>query len=168
MEAADAQNLKEIASAPANYDVLTRLLTIGLMGRQSEDPLANARLRGLKMKEELLRKAGGAMNSEEVGKLLKLTRQAVDKRRKGRKLVAIGFGKRGFLYPAFQFEEPLTTLVERVLPEIDRRVEDWKLLAFFLNGNAYLDGASPVEALRRGKIGEVLRAARACGSHGAA
>lgn len=132
-----------------------------------DDPLAAARLRGLRMKEELLRNAGGALTAEEVGKLLGLTRQAVDKRRKPRRLVAMRFGKRGFLYPTFQLDEQLTPLVKRVLQAIDERVQDWSLLAFFLNGNPYLNGVRPAAALREGKLEEVLRAARAYGRQGA-
>lgn len=167
VEAADSENLKEIASAPTNYEVLLRQLTGCLDVLRGEDSLAEARLRGLKMKEDLLKRAGGAMNADQAGKLLNLTRQAVDKRRKARKLVAIEFGKRGYLYPAFQFDEQLIDLMEQVLERIDSRVENWSLLAFFLNGNAYLNGASPVELMRKSKIEEVLRAAHAYGSQGA-
>jgi hypothetical protein len=168
VEAADSQKLQEIASSPTNYEVLLRQLTGCLDVLRGEDSLADARLRGLKMKEDLLKRAGGAMNADQVGKLLNLTRQAVDKRRKARKLVAIEFGKRGYLYPGFQFDEPVIDLVEQILDRIDSRIEDWSLLAFFLNGNAYLNGASPVEAMRQGKEEEVLRAAQAYGSQGAA
>ena len=168
VEAADSQNLQEIASAPTDYEVLLRQLTGCLDVLRGHDSLADARLRGLKMKEELLKQAGGAMNADQVGKLLNLTRQAVDKRRKARRLVAIEFGKRGYLYPAFQFDEQWVVPVEQVLERMDPRIEDWSLLAFFVNGNAYLKGASPVEVMRQGEVEEVLRAAQACGSQGAA
>jgi len=168
VEAADAEHLKEIASAPTNYEVLLRQLTGSLDVLRNEDPLAKARLRGVQMKEDLLNRGGGAVTAAEAGKLLKLTRQAVDKRRKARKLLALEFGKRGHLYPAFQFDEQIADNLQRVLTVIDRRVENWTLLAFFLNGNRYLKGATPLEWLREGKLEEVLRAAKAYGEHGAA
>jgi hypothetical protein len=168
VEAADAENLREMASAPTNYEVLLRQLTGCLDVLRADDPLVDARLRGLAMKEELLKQAGGALNAEQAAKLLNLTRQAVAKRRKARKLVAIEFGKRGYLYPAFQFQEDLADSMEQVLGRIDPQVGDWRLLAFFLNGNSYLNGRPPVEALRAGQVDEVLRAAEAFGSHGAA
>lgn len=161
------RDLREIAHAPTNYEVLLRQLNGCLDVLRGDDPLVEARVRGLKMKEELLKKAGGALDADEVAPLLHLTRQAVYKRRKARKLLAIQFGKRGFLYPAFQFEGALADSVVRVLGQLDPCIRDWNLLTFFLNGNSYLDGASPIEALRQAAVDEVLRAAQAYGSQGA-
>ena len=68
------------------------------------EPLASPYLKGLEAQQELLKQAGGLMTAEEVAKMLRLTRQAVDKRRQGRKLIAIPRGRRGFGYPVCQFE----------------------------------------------------------------
>lgn len=45
--------------------------------------------------------------------------------------------------------------------------DQWMQLTFFLNGNMRLGGQSLLEALRQGRIADVLRAARAYGEHGA-
>ena len=167
IENADDDELQEIASARTNYDVLFIQLSKFLNVLILDDPLAAARLRGLKMKEELLNKAGGALTAEQAAELLHMTRQGVDKRRKARKLIAIDVGKRGYVYPAFQFDENVRLHLEKVLSEVDSRIEGWTLLAFFINGTDYLDGASPLEELRAGNLESVLRAARAYGKHGA-
>ena len=56
---------------------------------------------------------------------------------------------------------------ESALRELGVR-DPWMKAAFFLSGDPRLDGASPLEVLRRGDPEAVLRAARGYGEHGAA
>jgi hypothetical protein len=69
------------------------------------DPLIPARIRGIRLKQELLSMEGGVISSEQVAKLLNLTRQGVDKRRASGKLIGISVGRRGYAYPVWQFQD---------------------------------------------------------------
>jgi hypothetical protein len=135
---------------------------------KQSDPLAPARLRGIEAREKLIDLAGGTLSGEEVARALGLTRQAVDKRRRSRRLFAISLGKRGHRYPAFQLTDgrPLPGL-DAVLAAL-RGHDAWTQLAFFVNGRPDLNGRSPIDALRRGDVHAVLRAAATVGEHGAA
>src|SRR5260370_35150942 len=85
-------------------DILTRLLPQST----SDDPLLAARRRGLKRKKQMLEASGGALSSEQVAKVLGISRQAVDKRRSSNQLLALTQGRRGYRYPSFQFEDGKT------------------------------------------------------------
>jgi hypothetical protein len=105
------------------------------------------------------------LSSTQVARLLRITRQAVDKRRRDGKLPAVEVGRKGFRYPAWQFGlsglgSVLTTLRDR---------DAWEQLTFFLNPTALLENRTPVKALQEGKrdIQDVLRAASVYGERGA-
>jgi hypothetical protein len=133
-----------------------------------DDPLAPARLRGIRAREELLRAEGGAIGAPEMAALIRVTRQAVDKRRKAGKLLAVGAGARRWLYPAWQVRdgEVLPGLAEALGALAPR--SPWARLGWFLSGDARLGGSRPLDALRAGRLEEVRSAARAYGEHGAA
>ena len=132
------------------------------------DPLARARLRGVPARKQLVELAGGVLSSDEVAELLGLTRQAVDKRRRAGRLLALAFGKRGHRYPAFQFVEGrLLPGLEQVLAALKAH-DPWTQLSFFVNRSSDLNDESPVTVLRKGNLEAVLRAAHAVGEHGAA
>ncbi len=167
----DARRLAAVAAEPSSgYGVLLSALEQpeAQEALRREDPLAAARLRGIRMKEELLRADGGAIGSPEMAALLRITRQAVDKRRKVGKLLSVAAGARRWLYPAWQVHDG------EVLPGLAKTMEalaprsPWTRLGWFLSGDARLGGARPLDALREGRVDEVLRAARAYGKHGAA
>jgi hypothetical protein len=96
---------------------------------------------------------------------LRITRQAVDKRRKERKLLGVELGKKGFRYPAWQIGLPH---LEEVLEALGDR-DSWEQIAFFLNPSALLEDRTPREILQEGKhnIDDVLRAASVYGEQGA-
>ena len=169
LEQADSRRLKEVATAPTDFGVLLQEVSAPecVEVLQRHDPLAKARLRGLVLKREMLEAEGGTMTTEEVAKLLRMTVQAVHKRRKARKLIAVSLGRRGYLFPRWQFEEKVSLLLPKVLAALDPSVTDWGFMSFFLDGDVYLDGSAPLDALRRGNIEGALRAARAHGQHGA-
>lgn len=162
--------LGQAAGAPSDYAVLLYSLedpaAVGVL--QAEDPLIEARLRGLTMRERLVQAEGGVLRVEQVAKHLGLTRQAVDKRRRSGKLLALDTGRRGYAYPSWQLG-PRGTLpgFEQILADLN--VQDpWMQVAFFLSGDPRLNGATPLEELRRGNVEGVRRAARGYGEHGAA
>ncbi|MGC4108396.1 MAG: hypothetical protein QM753_18905 [Thermomicrobiales bacterium] len=169
-EQSDAATLALASGEASDYAVLLALLDQpeALAALRTRDPLAPARLRGLRSREALLAAEGGTLSAQDVGGLLGITRQAVDNRRKRGKLVAVELGRRGYAYPAWQFHSG------RVAPGLDRVLAAfpepgaWAFVAFMLNGNARLDGARPLDALRDGQIDRVLHAASIYGEQSAA
>ena len=163
----DESVLLEAAKAPNDFAVLSYLL-----GRPetavlplTEDPLAKARMRGIELKRELLDSEGGTKTTAEVAALLKVTPQAITKRRNEATIIAVQLGTKGYHYPAWQFG---VKGIEIVLKEI-RDLDGWEKISFFLNPNDALDGKRPLDALRRRQIPleVVIQAAKAFGEAGA-
>jgi hypothetical protein len=132
------------------------------------DPLAAARFKGVQVKHELLYGDGQPLTSEEVASLLHLTRQAVDKRRSKGQLLGVSLGRRGYLYPAWQFQAgQVLPGLERVLASL-KDYDSWTQLMFLKTGDVRLDGATPLERLQAGDIDAVVWAAECYGTQGAA
>ena len=169
-EEADRGELRRAASAPSNAEFLFWLFEqAALRDALEEGPLLKARLRGVRARRELLEAEGGTMTSGRAAALLGITQQAVDKRRRAGKLLAVPVG-RGYRYPAWQFDERgrgggLPGL-EEVLGSCG--VEDpWMRASFCLRQNGRLDDRRPLDILREGDAEAVKLAARAYGEHGA-
>ena len=163
------ERINEAVAAETDYLVLLNALTASSMAAESaaDDPLAGAKLRGLEGKRQLVEAAGGALSAQDVAELLGITRQAVDKRRAQNQLIALTQGRRGYIYPSFQFEDGSTLSgLGDVIEEL-KSFDPWMQLAFFVNANDRLSGKTPATALRAGKQSEVLRAARSYGEQGA-
>jgi hypothetical protein len=166
LKSLDEANLVEAVKAPTDYSVLVRALNTeeALTSVENADPLAAARLRGIQAKRKLLESEGGAISSAQAAHLLKMTRQAVDKRRKEGKLLGLELGKRGYVYPAWQFG---LTGFGQVLSALGSQ-DFWESLSFFLNPSEVLEGQTPLEALtKKGDVEKVTRAAKTYGEHGA-
>lgn len=167
LQALDEKKLAEAVQAPTDCSVLVSALNTeeALAGIGARDPLAGARVRGLEAKRKLIEAEGGALDSAQVAKLVRITRQAVDKRRKEGKLLAVELGRKGFRYPAWQFG--LSDLGP-VLAALRGR-DSWEQLTFFLNPSPLLNDWTPLEVLQEGKrdTGDVLRAASVYGEQGA-
>jgi len=152
-EISDLEELVEVLERP---EVLSDL--------RRRDPLAAARLRGLRAKKHLLEAEGGAVSGRELAQALGITRQAVDKRRLAGKLIGIDLGKRGYAYPIWQIG---LSGMDAVLAELDE-YDPWTQALFMLSANSWLNGETPLAALRRGELDEVLNAARLYGEQTAA
>lgn len=152
-EIADLEELLEVLGRP---EVLADL--------RRRDPLAAARLRGLRAKKHLLEAEGGAVSGRELAQALGITRQAVDKRRLAGKLIGIDLGKRGYAYPVWQIG---LNGMDAILAELDE-VDPWTQVLFMLSANNWLNGETPLAMLRRGELDEVLNAARLYGEQTAA
>lgn len=165
-EELDERSMSEAASASSDYDVLLRVLQAPeVLDTLSEaDPLADARLRGLEARARLLEAEGGTLSADEAARRLGLgSREAVNKRRKAGRLLALSTGRRGYRYPAWQFGD------EGVLPGFEEALRSlgvvggWGRAAFFLGGNAGLGGERPLDLLRSGseeEVEAVIEAAR--------
>ena len=166
LKALDERKLVEAVKAPTDFSVLLSALNTeeALASIRVRDPLAGARLRGFEAKRNLIDAEGGALSSAQVAQLLKISRQAVDKRRKEGKLLALELGRKGYRYPSWQFG--LEGLADVLAALKDR--DGWEQLAFFLNPTAALDDRTPVEVLRKGKgnIAAVVAAAAVYGEQG--
>jgi hypothetical protein len=132
------------------------------------EPYQEALRRGREVRKELLAAEGGVLSGAQVADLLNLTRQAVDKRRRAGRLLGLSTGRRGLVYPAWQFTEG------GVLPGWEEVLGDlldhdpWMQLVFMLTPDMWLDEETPLAELRRGQIDRVRRAASMLGEHGAA
>jgi hypothetical protein len=167
LQSLDEKTLAQAVQAPTDYSVLLSALNTeeALASIRAHDPLAGARLRGLEAKRKILETEGGALSTAQVANALQITRQAVDRRRKERKLLGVEVGKKGFHYPAWQIGLPH---LEEVLKALGDR-DNWEQIAFFLNPSALLEDRTPLEFLQEGKrdIDVVLRAAASYGEQGA-
>ncbi|WP_437603350.1 hypothetical protein [Sorangium sp. So ce590] len=169
-ERLDQRELGEVVASPSNADALVTALTqpsaVGLFS--GADPLMPARLRGLQARDALLAAEGGTLIAEEVGEGLHLSPQAIEARRAAGRLLAVDIGRRGHLYPAWQFaDEGVLPGLEEILTLLDEHPPLAKV-RFFLSGNHRLDGDRPLDRLRRGDVEPVRLAARTFGEQGAA
>ena len=83
-----------------------------------------------------------------------MSRQALDDRRKaGRALAHL---KRGFRYPAWQFEDGVAGAMAAILPALSH-LDPWQQYFFFVQAEPLLDGLSPLAALRAGKSERLLK-----------
>jgi hypothetical protein len=111
---------------------------------------------------------GGTYSAEQVGESLGITRQAVEKRRRAKKLIALFLGRHGYRYPVWQLTE------SKVLPGLEKVLavlaphDEWMQVAFFVSENPRLEKRTPIEMLKAGELGQVLDAAEVYGEHGAA
>ena len=163
----DEGTLIDAAGAPTNFAVLVQALDNpeALAEIRRHDPLGPARLRGLRAQDWILNAEGGTLSAVQIGDALRLSRQAVDKRRKQGTLIGLDLGRRGYAYPAWQVgPRGMLAGLPTVLAEL-RTESPWAQAAFFLTPNDWLDGETPLSSLRRGEIERVENAARYLGDH---
>jgi len=149
--------------------LLVLLLSDEVLARFSaSDPLAGAKLRGLQARISLMSQEGGMWSTQQAADHSRVTRQAIDKRIRAGKLLAIDAGRHGRLVPAWQFG------ARRALPGLEDALralepnDPWIKLSFFLSPHEDLEGRRPLDLLREGRrLDVVLRAARTLGDHGA-
>lgn len=166
----DERVLGDAAGAQSGYEVLLRLLEYPEVAEalREQDPLLPARLRWLRGREHLLLMEGGAVTALQAAELLGITRQAVDKRRRVGTLIGLSLGRKGYVYPVWQFDQGGTLPgLEAVLAEL-KEFSPWMQDAFMLSGDARLDGKRPLDLLRQGTVQRVVAVASAYGEQGGA
>jgi len=162
-------SIDEATAAPTDHLVMLEAVSSApwVLELTSDDPLIAAKLRGLNLRQQMLKTSGGALTSERVADVLNISRQAVDKRRASNQLLALTQGRRGYSYPSFQFDEGKTLKgLEEVLGKLSA-IDPWMQLNFFTSPNERLGGSTPIEALREGKVGDVVSVASGYGEQGA-
>lgn len=163
--------LANVAGATSDYLALVKALQQPEVAAifKADDPLLPALLRGLEARQQILEAEGGTLTVSEVAAMLGITRQAVDKRRKAGKLIALSLGQRGYAYPRWQFTGDGHVLpgLEEVLDELDLP-DGWGQIGFVLSPNTRLSRKRPLDLLRAGMIDDAIWAAGAYGETGAA
>ncbi|MEX1367934.1 MAG: hypothetical protein AB1Z98_32695 [Nannocystaceae bacterium] len=165
--AMSASDLEAAASEASDTGVILKAFeSSSALTLLAHDPLLESRLRGLRIKQDLLQREGGTLGASEVAELLGISRQAVSKRVKARTLLALPTARHGHAYPAWQLVDGgvLPDLPE-VLQALDPEMGPWMTLAFMLGEHVALGGRSPLQALREHDLEAVLRAARTHGEH---
>ena len=111
------------------------------------DPLAALIARSAEQKLELLKQAGEVLSVSDVARLLRISRQAVDKRRREGKLLAVA-RRADYAYPACQFDD------DQVVPGLTEllghigREPAWAALAFLVTPDDRLGDQAPLAVLR--------------------
>ena len=163
-------HVNQAAAQPTDLQVLISILQEpGVQALLAEvDPLAPAKIRGLKLQQEILSAEGGCVYSTDFAELVGMSAAGVDKARKSGSLIAFPRGQTKFSYPIWQIHEGA---VLRGLKESARALGNASMFIkanFFLSANSRLYGRRPLDLLREGKVGDVIEAATAFGEHGAA
>ncbi len=153
---APAEVLADALAAPTDAGALARALTSAATADavRALDPFAAAIARGVEAREALVRKAGGLLSAAEVARMLGITRQAVDKRRGGGKLLAVKVGS-DWRYPAAQFGPGGATPAG--LEEVIASDSPWGALSFLVSEDTVLEGRTPLQTLRDGGIDIIRR-----------
>jgi hypothetical protein len=157
--------------APTDVGVVARVLSASAaIGVAAElDPLASLIAKGIEDKQTLIRDAGGLLSSEQVARVLAVTRQAVYKQRRDKKLLSVPHGGEE-KFPAIQFTKDGQAIpgLSNVLKAIGL-VGAWGTLDFLLAPDDEIGGLSPIEMLKKHpeKLDEVVRLASIQGEQGA-
>jgi len=166
------ESVVNATSAPTDLAALVRALSSEDMLREiledlkQAEPLAPAFIRGIEAKRRFIEENGGALTSDQVAKIIGITRQAVEKRRSAGKLIGLSTGRHGFLYPVWQFQESGTLQGLPAVLDLLASHDAWMKTIFFVSRNPRLKDRTPAEMLRKGQLTEVLEAARAYCEHG--
>ena len=132
-------------------------------GRQERSALEMAALaRSFRRRRELLE---GSLSASQVADLLGTTRQTPHDRVKGGALLAV-LDRGVWRFPAWQFDPEGPDGVVEGLPEVLRALHASPLAkaSWFVRPNQYLEGRTPLEALREGQVEAVRSAAEAVGT----
>jgi hypothetical protein len=135
-------------------------------GRPHENGLARARARGFEARQQLAQAEGGSLSSDEVARLLEISKTAALKRHAAGRLLAWREERlRAARFPRWQFNEHGQVLAgfEQILSVLnqDPRLDAWGKILFFLQERAGLGNRRPLDLLREGKVEEVHLAAQA-------
>jgi hypothetical protein len=160
-------------TAPTAIGSMARLVAEGAVlapGAQAADPLAASYARSAERKRRVIERAGGEIGATEVGTLLGISRQAVDKRRSEGKLLAIRSPSGDYRYPSVQF-----TADGNVVPHLAKWLagcgwdDEWMQLQLLTSKARTLGGRTVFDALASGDdalVTEAMRLAETAGEQG--
>jgi hypothetical protein len=166
---ATATTLTKAASANSDFTAVLATLEAVMPAPDNasdEDVITGAQLRGLDARQRVLEAEGGTLGAEQMARRLQLTRQAVDLRRRNHRLIGLPVGRHGYRYPVWQLGPngiwPWVPLVIDALAPHD----PWQQVFFLLSPHPDLGGQPPLDALRGGRIDDVVAIARTYASYG--
>lgn len=167
---ASSEALKSALSSPTDVGGVASLLSdLAPLGvdLSAVDPFVEAMARGAAIKRELLTGGGGGLTSSQVARALSITRQAVDKRRSRRALLAVPNGSGEYVYPACQFtSDGVINGLEEVLRAFRIR-SPWTQLSVLLASAPALGGKTLLEALKSGALEKAIAIAASFGEQAA-
>jgi hypothetical protein len=170
-----SQNVTEAAmtsalAAPTDIGALARVLADAAVvdaATRELDPFAKALARNAEHRDKLISLSGGLLAAPAAAQLLRVTRQAVDKRRLAKRLLGVKIAG-DWAYPAFQFGGGLSVDDLKSVLECLDDSGGWIALDFLLTPDAALGGKTPAETMLLGPeaAARVVRLARAERSDG--
>jgi len=128
---------------------------------------ALALLRGNETSEKDLKESGGAFTLKEVETLLRISRQAIDRKVQDDALLAVPGPHGRRRYPAVQFTKDGTVPGLRHVLKSLPSTNSWFRLNFLVTPDSHLAGRRPIDVLSEGNVESVLTAAKAVGEQGA-
>jgi hypothetical protein len=149
---ASTESLARALVAATDVGTLARILSDGeAIGPaiSALDPLTPLIARNAEHRLDLLERCGGTLTAEQAGRLIGISRQAIDKRRRSRTL--IGLRQSGsWGYPRCQFDEARHEVVAGLprLLEAMPASNPWVVLDFLLAPDQTLNGRTPLAVLR--------------------
>jgi len=158
------KTLKQLAEevTPKDEEPLIKSLTGRTWNRKEKIELELKTLfRYFEKRRQLLE---GALTAPEVAELLDTSRQTPHDRMKSMTLVGI-LDKGSYRFPAWQFDPEGPDGVIDGLPLVLRalKVSDLSKLSWLMRPNPYLEGDTPIVALKKGKKERVISEAAAVG-----
>ncbi|MGO7455825.1 helix-turn-helix domain-containing protein [Rhizobium ruizarguesonis] len=157
-----AKDLADALSAPTDAGSLAQLLSRSDMvgaAINDLDPLVPALARNVEHRQNLVERAGGTMSAEDAGRMLGISRQAVDKRRRAGTLLAVREGS-DWRYPLCQQDQgEMIAGISDVVRGF-AAAGPWIALDFLLAADTALGGRTALQALRDGDREAVRRLIR--------
>ena len=121
----------------------------------SPNPLAKARERGRKYKEECIQ---AALRPQDVASLIKVSDEDLARLRQLNKIVFLQDGN-DYVYPKCQFDQDkIIDGIDQVIAELPT-IEGWTQLIFLESRDPSLQGDKPIDRLKLGDISAVVLAA---------
>lgn len=138
-------------------------LAVGAEGSRA-DKLARAHVRGLEVRQQLADAEGGSLSSEDVARLIGISKTAVLKRLAAGRLLAWREERlQAARFPGWQFDKhgQVLTGIEDVMDILnqDERLDAWGKILFFLQEKRSLGNRRPLDVLREGRLKEICLAA---------
>jgi hypothetical protein len=157
----------EILAEPDEISVLASLLEKEWLvtSVEMDDPLRGARIRGLRMRQELLKAAGGGLRPSDVSELLGITTSGVTKKRSRNQILAVDLPGGDWVYPQVQFST--SGIIEGlgdVLAAFHPATEPWTRLNVLMGSVEGYDAANVFELLQAGEVQEAINIAATYGS----
>jgi hypothetical protein len=115
---------------------------------------------GNDIKKTLLLASGKPLTISVFAKKLSRSEEEVEQLRQNGQLIGIPTEEYGYLYPAFHFQEDGSILIglDKLLKSLDC-FDVWMQLQFLQTGDLLLDGETPLDVLKQGRLEQVLFAA---------